>query len=280
MNIVFRDLLTSDVYLSFTTLYWSTGWLALIRGTIDGLTRIITTDAFAPDLMLRLIEKYSVTVTLTAPYHVALLLQCPTIVSANLSTVRMYLCGGSSVAHELLLKINQLLPIGLLIAYGMTECLSSIAANEDRYKDSVGALSDGMMAQIVDDDGRRQGPNEDGEICLKPPFTFVGYYNNAEATAGAVDADGWLHTGDVGFFDEHGFLFMVDRKKDIIKYRNWQIAPNELENIILRCNGVAGVCVVGVPDDVSIDLPAAVIVKQVGGDVDIEEIKAVIKSNY
>lgn len=272
-----RDLLTSDVYLSFSSLYWLTGLWALIRGTLAGLTRIITTQPFDPDLMLRLIEKYAVSITLTAPSHVARLLQCPNIGSTNLSTMRNYICSGSSLAPELLDKVKNLLPTGILIAYGMSEGCGIIAANEERFRDSVGALSDGMLVQIVDEDGVRRGPNEDGEVFLRAPIQFLGYCGNDVATTEAVDEDGWFRTGDMGHFDENGFLYVVDRKKDILKYRNYQISPTELENVIMRCNGVASVCVVGIPDGVSIDLPAALIVRAVGMDVDGEDIKAIIK---
>lgn len=133
------------------------------------------------------------------------------------------------------------------------------------------------MVQIVDDEGRRQGPNVDGELYVKTTFRFLGYWGDDMATAETVDKDGWLHTGDIGHFDENGFLYVVDRKKDILKYRNYQISPSELENLILRCDGVANVCVVGIPDDVSTDLPAAVVVKAAGKDVSCEMIEGIVK---
>lgn len=272
-----RLLLSGDVYLSFSSLYWLTGIWALVGGTVAGITRIITTQPFSPDLMLQLIERYGVTFTLTAPSHVARLLQSPLIGTTNLSTLRNYICGGSAVAPELLEKFNKLLPTGVLNAYGLSEVSGIVTANEARLEGSVGTLNDGMVVQIVDEVGQRCGIFDDGEILVKAPFTFLGYWGDEAATAEAVDADGWLHTGDVGHFDENGFLYLVDRKKDILKYRNYQISPSELENLILRCDGVAEVCVVGVPDVVSTDLPAAVIVKAAGKEVNIEEITALIK---
>lgn len=186
------------------------------------------------------------------------------------------MCGGSAVAPELLLKMKKYLPSGVVVAYGLSELSGIVSANESEYLSSVGALNNGMLVRIVDDDGRRKGPGEDGEIYVKATFSFLGYWGDVEATADAVDTDGWLHTGDVGHFDENGFLYLVDRKKDILKYRNYQISPSELENLILTCDGVAAVCVVGIPDSVSTDLPAAVIVKAVGKDVTSEDIETVI----
>lgn len=265
------------MYLSFSSLYWITGLGALINGTLAGITRIITTQPFDPDLMLNIIERYGVTFVVTAPTHLARFLHSPLIETANMSTLRSYVCGGSAVAPELLDKLDKILPKGALVAYGISELSGTLAANDTGNHGSVGSLNDGMMVQIVDDEGRRQGPHVDGEIHVKTSLSFLGYWGDEVATAEAMDGEGWLHTGDVGHFDENGFLYLVDRKKDIIKYGNHQISPSELENIILRCSGVANVCVVGVPDDVSIDLPAAVIVRAAGHDVTSEEIKNIIK---
>lgn len=274
---VYRKILTGDVYLSFSSLYWLTGIWALIGGTLAGITRIITTQQFDPDLMLNLIERYGVTFTVTAPSHLARLLQSPLIESTNLSSIRKYCCGGSSVAAELLRKCDTIFPTGIMVAYGLSEVAGMIAGNETRNDDSVGTLCDGMVVQIVDEDERRQGPHVDGEIYVKAKYIFLGYWGDDVATADVLDKDGWLRTGDIGHFDDDGYLYVVDRKKDILKYRNYQISPSELENLILRCNGVSDVCVVGIPDAVSTDLPAAVVVKAEGKDVTIDEIKAIIQ---
>lgn len=103
-------------------------------------------------------------------------------------------------------------------------------------------------------------PNEIGEIHLWT-LCFLGYANNPEATRNAFDSDGWLKTGDLGYFTEEGEIFIVDRKKDMIKYLNYQVAPSELETFILKIEGVKIVCVVGIPDIISGDLAAAVVVK-------------------
>lgn len=265
------------MYLSFSSLYWLTGIWALVAGTLTGLTRIITTQPFDPELMLSLIEQYGVTSTLTAPSHIARLLQSPSIGCTNMSTLRSFYCIGGALAPELSEKLNKMMPTDVVDCYGMSETCGAITANEARVKGSVGKLVDGMVVQIVNDEGQRLGPHEGGEIFVKPQFTFLGYWRDEVATANVVDQDGWLHTGDVGYFDENGFLYLIDRKKDILKYCGYQISPSELENCILRCDGVANVCVVGIPDPVSTDLPAAVIVKTAGKDVTSEEIEALIK---
>ena len=91
-----------------------------------------------------------------------------------------------------------------------------------------------------------------------------GYYNNAEATKNAIDDEGFYKTGDIGFFNDEGFLFIVDRKKDIMKYKGYQFNPSEIENVIENIEGVKLVAVVGIPDSIGSDLPTAVVVRQKG----------------
>lgn len=102
---------------------------------------------------------------------------------------------------------------------------------------------------------------EVGEIYVMTSTFFMGYANNAEATRNAFDASGWLKTGDLGYLTAEGDIFIVDRKKDMIKYLNYQVAPSELELCIQKMEGVKAVCVVGIPDIISGDLAAAVVVK-------------------
>lgn len=103
---------------------------------------------------------------------------------------------------------------------------------------------------------------EIGEIYVMTQLKFLGYANNENATRSAFDSLGWLKTGDLGYLTEEGDIFIVDRKKDMIKYLNYQVAPSELELCIQKMEGVKAVCVVGIPDIISGDLAAAVIVKE------------------
>lgn len=106
------------------------------------------------------------------------------------------------------------------------------------------------------------GPNDVGEMYIMTGLKFLGYANNPEASRQAFDSSGWLTTGDLGYFTEDGEIFIVDRKKDMIKYLNYQVAPSELETFIQNIEGVKAVCVVGIPDMISGDLAAAMIVKE------------------
>lgn len=223
---------------------------------------MITTQPFSAELMLELIERYKVTVTMTAPSHVSMLLQSPDIHIADLSSLDRYYATGSVVPDELCKRINKFIPSNLRVVYGMSEVAGKVASNVIPTRSgSVGLLMSGMRIRIVNDDNALCGPNEDGEICiyLEPPFQ--GYWNDEDSTARVFDDDGWMRSGDIGHFDDDGYLYLVDRKKDMMKYRGYQISPSELEGVILTANGVASVCVVGVPDEDSNDLPTALIVR-------------------
>lgn len=114
---------------------------------------------------------------------------------------------------------------------------------------------------MIDEDGNSLDVNEIGEIHILAPSIFIGYASNPQETKNSFDSSGWLKTGDLGYVTEDGEVFIVDRKKDMIKYMNYQVAPSELEAFITKMEGVINVCVVGIPDMISGDLAAAVIVK-------------------
>lgn len=115
--------------------------------------------------------------------------------------------------------------------------------------------------QIVDDDGNTLDPNEIGEIHLMAQ-RFLGYAGKPEDTRNSFDSSGWFKTGDLGYITEDGEVFIVDRKKDMIKYLNYQVAPSEIEAFVQQIEGVKMVCVVGIPDIISGDLAAALVVKE------------------
>src|SRR5204863_7217497 len=118
-----------------------------------------------------------------------------------------------------------------------------------RY-DSVGWCVPEMECKIIDTEtGAELGVHERGEICVRGPQVMRGYLNNAAATAQAIDADGWLHTGDIGYADEAGYFYIVDRLKELIKYKGFQIAPAELEALLLTHPAVADAAVVPSPDE-------------------------------
>ena len=131
------------------------------------------------------------------------------------------------------------------------------------------------LTRVVDIASRENlGANQEGELWISGPQVMKGYLNNPQATAATVDADGWLHTGDVGYADEDGYFWIVDRVKELIKYKGLQVAPAELEALLITHPAVADAAVIGVPDEEAGELPKAFVVRK--GDVTEDELMAFV----
>lgn len=186
---------------------------------------------------------------------------------ADLSKVRAIIYSGSKLARSSALEIAKYLLNGKVVQiYGLSEMAGSVSVglvtSENTENNSVGRLQSNIEAKIIDDDGNQLGENECGEICLKPAFAFLGYFSNEEATASSMDEDGFFKTGDSGYFDSTGELYLVDRIKDMMKYCASQISPSEIESLLIQHEDIKAVCVVGIPDSVAGDLPAAAIIRK------------------
>lgn len=250
-----------DTLLAFSSLYWLSGWDVLLLGMLNGGTRIITTETYTPELQLRLIEKYNVTFAWNAPHHLVLMLKSDRLHRTNLSSLKFQLVIGGKTPYQVQTEFNAKLPNGkVYVCYGLSEAAGIVTVNVNN-KDAVGQLLNCYSVKIIDDDGKRCGINEDGEICVKSYFKFLGYYGNSMATEELFDQDGFILTADIGHFDEDGDLFVVDRKKDLIKYCNFQISPSQIEAYLLESLDIKAVCVIGIPDKTAGELPAAFVVR-------------------
>lgn len=184
------------------------------------------------------------------------------------------------MSHDVCDRMNKRMPNGTVcVAYAMSETAGFISANIAALRPgSVGQLFPGFDAKIINDKGENCSIGEDGEIYFKPLYSFTNYYGDVENTMKTMDADGWLRTGDVGHFDAEGFLYLIDRQKEILKYFGSQVSPSELESVLMQHPGVANVCVVGIPDHLAGDLPAAVIVNSAATTVSVDDIDSLMKS--
>lgn len=266
---------SDDTMLCFSSLYWLSGLLTLLIGTLNGATRLITTELFSPELLFRLIEQYKVTFVLNTPYQMVLSLKNALIKQTDLSSLKKYFVGGSKVPFGASIEFNKCVPNAKFFnAYGMSE-LSGVASSdfpESSGRDTVGQLVSGLTVKIIDGNGKRCGVNINGEICLKSQYKFIGYYGNQAATDELFDKEEFLLSGDIGYFDEDGYLYLVDRKKDLLKYCNFQISPSEIEAYLIESPDIKSVCVVGIPDDIATDLPAAVIIRNENSNITDKQI--------
>jgi len=165
--------------------------------------------------------------------------------------------------------------------YGMTE-LSPVshATPSGGFKPgSAGVTLPNTQTRIVDPvDGADLGTGEDGEIWVRGPQVMKGYLGNPQATAATIDPDGWLHTGDLGHIDADGHLYVTGRLKELIKYKAFQVAPAELEAVLLRHPDVTDAAVVGLPDEEAGEIPAGYVTLRPGASASLEEIRQFVAS--
>ena len=148
----------------------------------------------------------------------------------------------------------------LLAGYGMTETgpCTHLGPLQGAKIGSIGHPISRTQAKIVDvETGEALGPNQTGELCVKGPQMMKGYLKNVKATEDTIEPSGWLHTGDIAYYDEDRHFYIVDRLKELIKVKGFQVSPSELEDLIRRHPAVADVAVIGIPDDYAGELPRA-----------------------
>lgn len=182
-------------------------------------------------------------------------------------TVKRWSSGSAPTSPEIISLLQQIFPeTGFRQGYGATESTACISAHPPSHYDYKYAATGGMLvantvAKVIslDDPTRTLGPNETGEICARGPQIAMGYLNNENATAETFQ-DGFFHTGDVGHIDDEGLLHIEDRIKEMIKVKGQQVAPAELEDLLLGNEFVEDVAVLGIPDDYSGERPKAVVV--------------------
>lgn len=263
----FHAITTHDVLMSFSSLYWISGWFVLLTGIINGATRVITTEPYNPELHLRLIEQYKVTFSKNSPHHMAAILKSERLDRTDLSSIKIIGVTGGKCSVDVQKEINARLPNGKVCAvYGLSESAGPMTCSSSN-PDSVGQLVNFFTVKIIDEDGNRCGVGENGEVCFKTNYKFLGYYDNEKATNESLDDEGYFLTADIGHFDKDGNLFVIDRRKDIVKYCGFQISPSQIESYLVGSPGIKAACLIGIPSDLGTDLPAAFIVRSEGSNI-------------
>ena len=229
-------------------------WWAM-QGFIAGAKNIIV-DMFVAWKVLKLIEQHQITKVAMVPAMIQFVLSEPACKTTDFSSVKGLLYGGSPISPTLMRVALKTFDCNFFQAYGMTEtgniavCLRpedhSLGGNK-RMK-SAGKPLPGVEAHIVDRQNNILPANETGEICLKSPSTMLGYWSN-ESETNKVLIDGWMRTGDVGYIDDEGYIFVCDRTKDMIIYAGENIFPAEVEAALSEHEAIAEVAVIGVPDN-------------------------------
>ncbi len=246
-------------------------------GLRSGAT-IVTMPRFDLDQFLGLLEQHSVTRGFVVPPIALALAKHPAVDGHDLSSLRMVMSGAAPLGPELAEQVAERIDTFVMQGYGMTETspvTHTIPPDPDRNKPgSIGPPLADTECRLVDpESGADVDLGERGELWVRGPQVMAGYLNNDEATAETIDSDGWLHTGDIAVVDEDGYFEIVDRLKELIKYKGYQVAPAELEAIVITHPEVADVAVLGIPDEEAGELPKAYVVPA-GDDLDQEQLMA------
>ena len=234
--------------------------LALHRGCT-----VVTMPKFDLEEFLGLMQKYKITIAHLVPPIVLALAKHPVVDQYDLSSLRWLMSGAAPLGKDVAEACAKRLDCLVLQGYGLTETSPVSHCNQpDPEKIKVGSVGPciaGTECKIVDpSSGEELGPNEEGEIWIRGPQVMKGYLNKPDATAECIDADGFFHTGDVGYADEDGYFFIVDRLKELIKYKGMQVAPAELEALLLAHPSVSDAAVIPKPDEEAGEIPKACVV--------------------
>lgn len=259
-------------------LYHVYGLIGITTIALASNQMLVVLPKFHPEQFLSCIAKYKVTVAPLVPPILVFLSKYPRISSYDLSSVRRFNCGAAPLTLDTAADFRKATGCGeIRQGYGMTETTVAVMYNAPGYplkSGSVGLLLPNTTAQVIDLKSKKVlGPRERGEIWLRGPQIMLGYINDPTATQSTIDSDGWLHTGDVGYYDEDGYFFVVDRIKELIKFKGLQVAPAELESLILTHPQVADVAVIGIPDKEAGELPKAFVVRKKASTVSAEDVK-------
>jgi long-chain acyl-CoA synthetase len=256
------------------------GLSALVSGYLFGGKGVLM-QWFDAEGALALIERHKVTYMAGVPTMFVLMTTHPNAGRYDTSSVRRWLVGAAPMPMQQLRDFEQKFGGTMYVGYGLSEAGPSVAGEREgfpRKPGSAGLPLEGVRVKIVDEDAREIARGQVGEICVQGENVSPGYYENGEATAEAF-RDGWLFTGDLGYLDDDGYLFVVERKKDLIIRGGLNVYPKDVEEVIHKHPAVLEAAVVGVPDDRMGEEVCAYLVKRAGAALSSAEIIAHCQAN-
>ena len=266
----------NDVVLGVLSLCHTWGLCTCINSSMYVGASVVLIPRFDPGKVLSSIESRGVTIAYGSASMFTMLLNSPEIGKHNLTSLRLTKAGAMPIPPEMKRRWDELGPCELVLGYGLTEA-SPETHNSPPERIKAGTIGIPIIdtdAKIVDTDtGTRElGPNKVGELAVRGPQVMKGYWNNAQETK-RVLRDEWLFTGDIGKMDEEGYFYIIDRKKDLIKYKGYSLFPAELENLLYEHPMVKECAVVGQPSPEVGEIPTAYVVLKEGSRVTEEELK-------
>ena len=265
---------SDDVLIGVLPFFHIYGMTVIMNLGLHHGTTVVTMPRFDLGQFLDLIEKHGVTRAFVVPPIALALAKHPAVDERDLSSLNLIMSGAAPLGPELSEQVANRIGCTTLQGYGLTETspVTHCAPEAENKPGSIGPPLPNTECRIVDpESGEDVGEGERGELWMRGPQIMKGYLNNPEATAGTVDDEGWLHTGDIAVCDSDGYFEIVDRLKELIKYKGFQVAPAELEALLITHPEVQDVAVIGVADEEAGELPKAFVVP--AGELDHEALK-------
>lgn len=266
---------STDVALAVLPFFHIYGMQVLMNSLIAEGVTIVTMSRFDMEQALSLIQRYKITHLFAVPPIILGLAKHPAVDKFDISSLRQVFSGAAPLGAELGEEASRRIDCPVVQGYGMTELspVSHLTPGTDYKAGSSGVALADTECRIVNEDGDDLAADEVGELCVRGPQVMKGYFNQPAATAECLTADGWLHTGDMAKIDSDGHMYIVDRLKELIKYKGFQVAPAELEDLIVSHPAVADVAVIGIDDMEAGEVPKAFVTLKPDTQVDADEIK-------
>lgn len=267
-----------DNFIGFLPFFHIYGMMPVLTSSLLSGAKTTIMKRFDFETLLKIIQDHRVTYAHLVPPVVLALAKSPLVDKYDLSSLKGIICGAAPLSAELEQAVAQRLGCYIKQLYGMTELapLSHINPTHAIKSGSGGVLVPNMEAKITDEDGKLLGPGQPGELRLRGDNVMKGYLNINDDS---FDADGFYKTGDVFVVDEDGYFFVVDRIKELIKYKGFQVAPAELEAVLLSHDDIADACVVGKPDESAGEVPRAFVVLKPGKQLSADSIHAFVNEH-
>jgi fatty-acyl-CoA synthase len=278
LNTVIHDLAHDDIYLCIFPLFHAGGLFAYVSSQVVFGNTTLLTRQFDPEQVLDLIERERATVFAAVPTMYQMMTQAANWESADLSSLRFCTSGGAPLPVPLIEQYTKEKNIRFKQGFGMTEYgpgLFALPAEDAiRKAGSIGRPNFFVDVRVVDEGNNPLGPNERGELVLKGPSGYSGYWNNPEASAEVIDEEGWFHTGDIVEYDDEWYFYVRDRKKDMFISGGENVYPVEIENTLYKHPAVHMCAVIGLPDEKWGEVGLACVVLKPGASANEEELSA------
>jgi long-chain acyl-CoA synthetase len=261
-------------------LFHSFGQTCALNATIAVGGVLTLLPRFEPSKALEIIERDRVTVFEGVPTMYAAMLNDRRAAAADMSALELCVSGGAAMPVELMRAFEERFECKILEGYGLSETSPVASFNRrdrERKPGSIGLPVDGVEIRIVDDEGRPLPQGEVGELAIRGHNVMKGYWGRDEATAAAIDDQGWFRTGDVGRMDEDGYFYIVDRKKELVIRGGFNVYPREIEEVIYEHPAVREAAVIGVPHETLGEEVGAAIALKPGADVTPAELREFVK---